>query len=182
MILKHSPLLIAITVAILLGSSADTSMADDQTWRITTTRERVRYSTHGSTVHGHKFGLVKHKDSCNKDNLWISWSTRQSKVRALTGTHAQLELTVGDVTVPLGVELTATVPLTSRITVIAFTNFWAGRRLIDLLSKGEKAKVKVTGPDVLVNHLDIREDTFSLVGFIQSRTESRKTCLSFADA
>jgi len=180
--LKHSALVIAITFAILLFALGSSAVADDQTWRITTDRERVRYSTHGSTVHGHKFGLVKHKGSCNNDNLWISWSTTDSKVRALTGTPAQLELTVGNVSVPLGVELTATVPLTSRTTLIAFTNHWASPRLIDLLSKGEKAKVKVTGPDALVNHLDIREDTFSLVGFIQGRAESRKTCLSFADA
>lgn len=169
---------VAALVISLLSESAfggDTNETDHP-WTISTTNEVVRFSTNGHVVDGHQFGFVKRKRACDDDILWMTWSTMDGNVKSLQGTDAQLRLTVGNVRVPLNVELLATYQPFNLTTLLAFTNFLAGPKLVELLGSGQQAEVEVIGPQELVSHLDIRQDTFSLVGYSQSRAEAQRSC------
>jgi len=145
-------------------------------WKVSSDDDLIRYETHGTTVYGHKFGLLKYKASCNRKFLWLSWSSNDKNVAEFKGQDAVIKFTVGDVSFEAEVPLLSAKQLTPLTTVMAFTNFIMGDKFIALLEKGSEIEVQIISPALLVSKLDIKKDRFSLNSFTTAQKESKKLC------
>jgi len=145
-------------------------------WKVSSDEELIRYEVHGTTVYGHKFGILKYKNSCNRKFLWLSWSSNNKSVSEFKGQDAVIQFTVGDVSFQTEVPLLSVNQLTPITTVMAFTNFIMGEKFISLLEQGSEIEVQIISPESLVNKLDIQKDRFSLNSFTVAQEESNKFC------
>ncbi|WP_018231246.1 hypothetical protein [Thioalkalivibrio thiocyanodenitrificans] len=147
-------------------------------WSVDRLGELVRYTTHGSVVHGHEFGFLLRPGDC-REVLWLSWSTYDDGVYELSGerTRFQLELDGmrGMLSAPLGLveELTPMLPMTK---VMVFSDVLLRPEFMRELEKGQGLEVRVIGPDEMLRVLDVAEDQFSLMGFTATRLKAREWC------
>ena len=58
------------------------------------TVEKDRIHTHGSTVHGHKFGYFKDKEYCGNDLIYIQWSTYEEGLKEFEGIDAKIAIRI----------------------------------------------------------------------------------------
>lgn len=169
-------------LAILFGlMAANLVYANEQSWNfkdwhVSSQNGIVRYIANGTTVHGHQFGFIKKAKNCNQDLLWISWSTHEKGVDRFKGSYATLQLSVGDTKFQIEVALLTVYEVNRLLTLVAFTNFVAGEKLISLLETGDNIQVTIISPNELVSKFDIVTDTFSLKGFSAVRSKAKKFC------
>lgn len=133
-----------------------------------------RYFVQGTTVYGHMLAFLKREGQCNTDIMLIMWSA-QGSIPKLSEPWVTLDLTVGQERVPITLEF-QTVHRLGPLSVFLMSNYFPDQKLIDLLATGTTAKVKLTGPNELVEAVDILEDSFSLHNFTESRTLATGTC------
>ena len=147
-------------------------------WSVHRIGEFVRYTTHGSVVHGHEFGFLLRSGDC-REVLWLSWSTYDEGIYELSGERTRFELeldgTPGVLTAPLGMvrELTPGLPMTK---VMVFSDVLLRPEFMRELEKGRDLDVRVVGPDEMLKVLDVSEDQFSLMGFTATRLKAREWC------
>ncbi len=149
--------------------------ADAEDWKITGT-DLVRYSTHGQIVHGHKFGFVKPPGRCDTDVLWLSWSSYNPEALSANGADAFFAADVDGTQFKIGVRARKAGKLTPILFVVAFSDFIAGPKLIELLKSSTEIKLTIDGPDSIAKLFDIKSDVFSLDGFEPSRQRATQFC------
>ena len=147
---------------------------EEAAWRISNISGLVRYTAHGTVVHGHKFGFVKMAGRCNVDLLWLTWSSFNPEVMKLVGSEVTFLIDVDGTTFKIGVNLDSTSTLIPFTTIALFTNFVAGPDFIELLSLGEKIGITISGPAREL--FDLPHDEFSLAGFAVARQKAKKAC------
>lgn len=164
-------------LALILPSKVQAS-DDESAWRISNTSGLVRYISHGTTVHGHKFGFLKQSGRCQSDILWLSWSSTVPQVEQLVGSEVTFLIDVDGTAFEIGVDMRFISALTPMNTmfVALFTNFIAGSKFIDLLSHGTSIKIKIVGPPEASKLFDIPSDNFSLIGFAKARQQAEAIC------
>jgi hypothetical protein len=145
-------------------------------WTTINNTDLVRYTTHGSSVWGHQFGLIKQKSSCEADILWIVWSTYDQAIQQLSGSEATIEIDIDGTSFRISVKMQVARQSTPLLSVAVLTNFLVGPKLIDLLERGRKVDVSIIGPENLTQHIDIASDSFSLTGFIANRLKAQEFC------
>jgi hypothetical protein len=158
-----------------LASASEQSL-DHADWSIDEHGDLVRYITNGEAVHGHQFGFIKRAGNCNRDMLWVSWSSYEKGLEEFEGSYAGLQFRVDEQQFQIEIQLLSVYPLTSMSTIASFTNFEAGEKLISLLEEGRKIDVTIISPEGLANKFDLKEDSFSLDGFAEARRKSRELC------
>jgi hypothetical protein len=121
------------------------------------------------------FGLIQRDHECNGDLLWMEWST-QDREAPKTGSEVGIRLEIDGTVGQVAADVLATRRI-GPITIFVMTNFVVGERLLDLLEHGQTLKVRLIAPAELVEHLDVAEDSFSLVGFSQAREAAHAACL-----
>jgi len=147
----------------------------DVTWYIEKQIGRIFYFTRGAVVWGHEFGFWKHPDYCSSDTIWLVFSSSDDGVKDFIDKQAVVSLDVdGEVfEVELDMWFAGTIGFTH---VMYFTNRLAEQQLINKLRTGHKVKVQIIEPKELEVLLDIKEDTFDLGGFINSRKQAEELC------
>ena len=145
-------------------------------WNVSTHDKFVRYMTNGDTVHGHQFGFIKMIGNCNRDLLWISWSTYEDGIEAFKGSDAIIQLRIGETQIQIEVPILSVYNFTPLLKVIGFSNFIAGEKLISLLKKEHTVEVTIIAPKELVAKLDVTTDTFSLNGYTATALKSVEFC------
>ena len=101
----------------LWGSAFAGDFWEHKNWSVDRHGQFIRYTTHGSVVHGHEFGFLLRSGDC-REVLWLSWSTSDDGIHDLSGERARFELeldgTVGVLSAPLSLvnELTPQMPMT----------------------------------------------------------------------
>jgi hypothetical protein len=161
-----------------VSTASAESFWEHMDWSVARLGEFVRYTTHGSVVHGHEFGFLLRSGDC-REALWLSWSTYDEGIYELSGERARIELeldgTLGVLSAPLGLvrELTPQLPMTK---VMVFSNVLLRPEFMRELEKGRDLDVRVVGPDEMLKVLDVSEDQFSLMGFTATRLKAREWC------
>lgn len=170
-------------VSIIRGAKTEKlkQMTNDLSWKhkdwsVNTQDTLVRYITNGNTIHGHQFGFIKRADNCNQDILWLSWSTYEKGMEDFKGSDATVQFSVDGTQFQIEISLLHVYEFTPVLTVVAFTNFVAGEKLISLLKKGHKIETAIISPKELANKFDIPTDSFSLIGFTASRIKAKEFC------
>ncbi len=174
----HRIVLVAFVLLLTFSTQDSNAWGENhEEWTVTAVKGGFRFLTHGSVIWGHRFGFIKKRGSCNTDMLWIIWSTYDKQVLALKKIKATLELTVGGTSIPLTLDMYGPVSLLPGLLwEMAFTNFLAGPKLIEVLSAGDQAIFKVVAPKSLIEVLGVHTETFSLIGFVASRKAARMVC------
>ena len=95
----------------------------------------------------------------------------------IIGKEAYFRFSAGEENFQLGINLVSAYEFTPTITVLAFTNFLAGEKLIKLLEKEKEISLTVNGPNELLTKLDMKSDTFSLIGFTKTRKKAYEACM-----
>ncbi len=145
-------------------------------WRVDTHDNFVMCITHGQVVHGHNFGIIKKKGNCNRNLLYISWSTQRKGLTKHKGKDALLRLQIDDIRQQVTIPLLSVAEYYLGLTVGAFTNIAVGEEFISLLKQGQYLEVTIHGPDELIGALDITSDTFSLDGFTATLLKAQEFC------
>jgi len=153
----------------------DDEVMGDESWTVETRKGLVFYTTHGKIVEGLKFGFFKSPENCESDILWLNFSSSEEKVKDFIGKDVMISLEVD------GVDFRINPPMLGAHTigfthVMLFTNWVVGERLMDALMKGRYVTVQIVEPKQLEVLLDIKEERFSLDGFVASRKEAMTIC------
>jgi len=138
----------------------------------------TRFTTHGSVVHGHLFGMVKIADSCEKDILFISWSSYESRVTEFQGKKIKIGLIINDHQKVITIPLLSVLDSGFGPNILAFSNFKVPQNFITAFEKEQIVKVIIKGPEEFISLFDIKEDEFSLNGFIANRLKAQEVCES----
>lgn len=150
---------------------------DDTTWRIiSTTSGLVRYTTHGTVVYGHEFGFVKKPKRCEVDELWLSLSTTDVRIKQLIGSEVAFLIDVDGIEFKIRANLWHAGkyhPLSGLI-IAYFGNYIADPEYIELFKIGKNIEIRIIGS--AKKFFDLPFDEFSLVGFAAARREALNSC------
>lgn len=133
-------------------------------WTVDASGDSVLYTTHGTNVYGHRFGLWRRQDDPNGDLLFLEYSAVDEKASEFEGQNVIVSLDFGDEKVE--VELTMVLSGVMGTTqVMYFTNWVVGQELYRALVKYDSVEVRIIGPKEFVDLMDMESDVFSLKGY-----------------
>ena len=149
-------------------------------WEVDKYNNIVRYSTHGSIVHGHRFGWIKKAGNCDIDILATSISTQKNnKDRLYDFKGESIDLRIN---FPQAKEEDPAIINTDLIGVFDFAtlkiaffgNFIQGQMFDSLMAYFNTIKIEVTNPHKI--YFDIPSDEFSLNGYVAAKLKAKELC------
>ena len=149
-------------------------------WEVDKYDNIVRYSTHGSIVHGHRFGWIKKAGNCDIDILATSISTQKNnKDRLYDFKGESINLRIN---FPQAKEEDLAIINTDLIGVFDFAtlkiaffgNFIQGQMFDSLMAFFNTIKIEVTNPHKI--YFDIPSDEFSLNGYVAAKLKAKELC------
>ncbi|MFC1776760.1 hypothetical protein ACFL3I_05375 [Pseudomonadota bacterium] len=176
---------VLLLISILIMCFTLNASEDDQTWEfkewetsLISDRDgnTLRYITHGTITWGHQFGFIKQEGTCEKDLLWMTWSTYEKGIEKFKGEKVEFRIEVANEVFTVGIDLTNVHPFTSDIDVALFTNFLANESFIDLLKKGDEISISMVGPPQIVEAFDLPNELFKLSGFSANHLKAVEAC------
>lgn len=175
-------LLIALLILPLSPKSAKAELVaakhDDWTTLLFNDADVVINYTHGSIVHGHRFGFAKLFGSCNTDLFWISWSSGDKEVKKFINTNVLFKFEVDGKAQEIPIKFLTTYEFPPLMTLLQFTNVEADSSFKEFLQKGKSIGIEIVGPEKVVDHMDVPSDSFSLKGLEESSKSARRLCTS----
>ncbi|MBO1926737.1 hypothetical protein J3998_04040 [Thiomicrorhabdus sp. 6S2-11] len=165
-----------LTVIFLLSSSA---LANDrapwkyQDWQVEDGDIGFIASTNGKAVHGHSFGIMMPKGSCNKNILVLSLSSTEEDVRTLLNKEVSFEFKAYHRTYPAKIKLiyiNDSLPITK---ILGFNFVQLSDEFIEDLKYGEELSVEIMDNYGLFG---FKEEFFSLNGFVANYTKLVESC------
>lgn len=162
----------------LMYSNEDSKNWTYKDWSINDLSEQgfLKATTHGTTVRGHEFGIIKPKNKCDTDILWLSFSTYEKNIEDLKAKTLTFEVLVNNEKFKLDLNVVNTFKMTPNMSIALFTNYQMNENFIKLLKKGNNIKFNIIKPNNLVEKFDIPTETFSLNGFIANYTKMVESC------
>ena len=149
-------------------------------WEVDRYNNIVRYSTHGSIVHGHRFGWIKKAGNCDTDILATTISTKKiNKERLYDFKGESIDLRIN---FPQAKEEDPAIINTDLIGVFDFAtlkiaffgNFIQGQMFDSLMAYFNTIKIEVTNPHKI--YFDIPSDEFSLNGYVAAKLKTKELC------
>ena len=149
-------------------------------WEIDEDSKYIRYYTNGNVVHGHKFGFIKTKANCNKDYLFIQWSSYED-MKQFEGEMIPMLLTndkgnSGRIKPPLESVHKLGISEVGFFDGLA-SGLIATDGLIKFLENSNKLTIVIDGDEYITKGFDIAEDSFNTSGFIDERAKAKDFCL-----
>jgi len=149
-------------------------------WEVDRYNNIVRYSTHGSIVHGHRFGWIKKAGNCDTDILATTISTKKiNKERLYDFKGESIDLRIN---FPQAKEEDPAIINTDLIGVFDFAtlkiaffgNFIQGQMFDSLMAYFNTIKVEITNPHKI--YFDIPSDEYSLNGYVAAKLKAKELC------
>lgn len=148
-------------------------------WDVSKIGDMILYSSHGSIVHGHKFGWIKKKGHCNEDFLYVTFSTYHEYKEIFDELEKQrIGLTLSFPEVD-GVKNIIKPKIVSsddlgNMKVVTLSHINKDKVLDLYMQKLAKIDVSINAP---FNRLfDIPNETWSLNGYIASQLKAKEMC------
>ena len=166
---------------IVTDSSFDKDDIIYKNWDVRKYDDMIMYSTHGTNVHGHRFGWAKKSGHCDSNNLYLTISTthedkdilenfKNSRI-ALKFSYPEVE----GVTYKTVAEIIAVNDFGSM--KIVFLNIQDENPTFNLYAeKLRQIKVEIEPPFKSI--FDIPEEIWNLDGLIASKLKAREMCKS----
>ena len=149
-------------------------------WEVDTYNNIVRYSTHGSIVHGHRFGWIKKAGNCDTDILATTISTKKiNKERLYDFKGESIDLRInfpqaeGEDPAIINTDLIGVFDF-ATLKIAFFGNFIQGQMFDSLMAYFNTIKIEVTNPHKI--YFDIPSDEFSLNGYVAAKLKAKELC------
>ena len=149
-------------------------------WEVDTYNNIVRYSTHGSIVHGHRFGWIKKAGNCDTDILATTISTKKINKERLYGFKGEsINLRInfpqaeGEDPAIINTDLISVFDF-ATLKIAFFGNFIQGQMFDSLMAYFNTIKVEVTNPHKI--YFDIPSDEYSLNGYVAAKLKAKELC------
>ena len=149
-------------------------------WEVDTYNNIVRYSTHGSIVHGHRFGWIKKAGNCDTDILATTISTKKINKERLYGFKGEsINLRInfpqaeGEDPAIINTDFISVFDF-ATLKIAFFGNFIQGQMFDSLMAYFNTIKVEVTNPHKI--YFDIPSDEYSLNGYVAAKLRAKELC------
>ena len=149
-------------------------------WEVDTYNNIVRYSTHGSIVHGHRFGWIKKAGNCDTDILATTISTKKINKERLYGFKGEsINLRInfpqaeGEDPAIINTDLIGVFDF-ATLKIAFFGNFIQGQMFDSLMAYFNTIKVEITNPHKI--YFDIPSDEYSLNGYVAAKLKAKELC------
>ena len=149
-------------------------------WEVDTYNNIVRYSTHGSIVHGHRFGWIKKAGNCDTDILATTISTKKiNKERLYDFKGESIDLRInfpqaeGEDPAIINTDLISVFDF-ATLKIAFFGNFIQGQMFDSLMAYFNTIKVEITNPHKI--YFDIPSDEYSLNGYVAAKLKAKELC------
>ena len=165
-----------LLVTILVSILSVASYAEDG-WTV----EKDTIYTHGSTVHGHKFGYFKDKEYCGNDLIYIQWSTYEDGLKEFEGVDAKIAIRINgedEVIEVMPSTLMSTAKFPVLMTIGDFRTILYSKELSKDIRESQSIEFTFVGPEDLTGKLDIKSDTFDTTGLAVAYSQFDNSCES----
>jgi len=165
-----------LLVTILVSILSVASYAEDG-WTV----EKDRIYTHGSTVHGHKFGYFKDKEYCGNDLIYLQWSTYEDDLKEFRGVDAKIAIRINgedEVIEVMPSTLMSTAKFPVLMTIGDFRTILYSKELSKNIRESQSIEFTFVGPEDLTSKLDIKSDTFDTTGLAVAYSQFDNSCES----
>ena len=149
-------------------------------WEVDRYNNIVRYSTHGSIVHGHRFGWIKKAGNCDTDILATTISTKKINKERLydfKGESIYLRINFpqaeGEDPAIINTDLIGVFDF-ATLKIAFFGNFIQGQMFDSLMAYFNTIKVEITNPHKI--YFDIPSDEYSLNGYVAAKLRAKELC------
>ena len=149
-------------------------------WEVDRYNNIVRYSTHGSIVHGHRFGWIKKAGNCDTDILATTISTKKiNKERLYDFKGESIDLRInfpqaeGEDPAIINTDLIGVFDF-ATLKIAFFGNFIQGQMFDSLMAYFNTIKIEVTNPHKI--YFDIPSDEYSLNGYVAAKLKAKELC------
>jgi hypothetical protein len=162
-------------LTILLVSILSVASYAEDGWTV----EKDRIYTHGSTVHGHKFGYFKDKEYCGNDLIYIQWSTYEDGLKEFEGIDAKIAIRLNgedEVVHVMPSTLMSTAKFPVLMTIGIFKTILFSKELSKDIRESQNIEFTFVGPEDLVSKLDIKSDVFDTSELTTAYSELERTC------
>jgi len=168
---------------------------ENKTWKykawsvdVTGKSDFLRASTNGEVVHGHTFGIMKAKNNCNDNILYLSLSSNKKDVDMLKGKKIPIEIKVDEKIYKFNLALNTIKKVPIRrmqdigksdaptISLLLFETLSLDESFISDLKKGDVLNLKILDGKDFSKKFDITKEKFSLKGFVANYTKLTESC------
>ena len=163
-----------LLTVLLVSILSVASYAEDE-WTV----EKDRIYTHGSTVHGHKFGYFKDKEYCGNDLIYLQWSTYEDGLKEFEGIDAKIAIRINgedEVIEVMPSTLMTTLKFPVLMTIGDFRTILYSKELSKDIRESQSIEFTFVGPEDLVSKLDIKSDTFDTTGLAVAYSKFDNSC------
>jgi len=161
-------------LAVLLVSILSVASYAEDGWTV----EKDRIYTHGSTVHGHKFGYFKDQEWCDHDLIFIEWSTYEKGLEAFEGVDAKIAISLNgkESSTIMPSTLVDTAEFVNISTLAIFKTIILSKELSKDIRESDSIELQFVGPNDLINKLDIKSDVFNTAGLLEAYSKIDNSC------
>jgi len=162
-------------LTVLLVSILSVASYAEDGWTV----EKDRIHTHGSTVHGHKFGYFKDKEYCGNDLIYIQWSTYEDGLKEFEGIDAKIAIRINgedEVITVMPSTLMTTLKFPVLMTIGDFRTILYSKELSKDIRESQSIEFTFVGPEDLASKLDIKSDTFDTTGLAVAYSKFDNSC------
>ena len=163
-----------LLTVLLVSILSVASYAEDR-WTV----EKDTIYTHGSTVHGHKFGYFKDKEYCGNDLIYIQWSTYEEGLKEFEGIDAKIAIRINgedEVITVMPSTLMSTAKFPALMTIGDFRTILYSKELSKDIRESQSIEFTFVGPEDLTSKLDIKSDTFDTTGLATAYSKFDNSC------
>ena len=135
--------------------------------------------THGTIVHGHKFGYFKDDEYCDTDLIFLRWSTYEDGLKQYKGIDAKIEMRLNgsnEVFEVIPSTLMTTYKFPALMTIGEFKTIILSERLSKAIRESDSIEFTFIGPVGLVDKLDIKSDMFDISGLSEVYKKFDNSC------
>ena len=162
-------------LTVLLVSILSVASYAEDGWTV----EKDTIYTHGSTVHGHKFGYFKDKEYCGNDLIYIQWSTYEDGLKEFEGIDAKIAIRINgedEVITVMPSTLMSTAKFPALMTIGDFRTILYSKELSKDIRESQSIEFTFVGPEDLTSKLDIKSDTFDTSGLVAAYSKFDNSC------
>ena len=163
-----------LLTVLLVSILSVTSYAEDG-WVV----EKDTIYTHGTTVHGHKFGYFKDKEYCDNDLIYLQWSTYEDGLKEFEGVDAKIAIRLNgkdEVVLVMPSTLMSTAKFPALMTIGIFKTILFSKELSKDIRESQSIEFTFVGPEDLASKLDIKSDTFDTTGLATAYSKFDNSC------
>jgi hypothetical protein len=159
-----------------LSENTFKAIFDYKEWKIESIDNLLKIITNGKLgAEGHEFGIVKLKEKCDIDYLYLTFSSMYD-LSPYIGQDITFKITIDDVELIQKLPILSSIKLMPTLNIVSFSNFVLNDYALSLFRKGRKIKVDILESNELYNKFDIKSEEFSLEGFIANYDRTSDIC------